>query len=371
MSQSHPLEGTVLGVYEIRELIGRGGMGEVHRAPTRGSGARWRSSCWPERRDERFRERLLHESRLAAASTTRTSSPSTTRARRRPAVHRDALRRRRRPQGAAAARGPLDPARTVAIAAQVADALDAAHRARAGPPRRQAEQRPARPPGRPRALLSGRLRTHAQRASGADPPTRSSWARRLRRARAGPRRAARRAGRPVRARLPALRVPHRLPPFRRAPTSPRSSPTSRSQPRPHERDDGCPPRSTRCSRGGWPRTRRSASTAVTRSSRRARRARAGRARRAAAPLRRLRARARAAALAAAALAIALGRRRDRAAAATGALTRIDPRTNQVAARTPATAIPAELAVTPGGIWMADFRGGVLWRYEPAAGPASG
>ena len=28
--------------------------------------------------------------------------------------------------------------------------------------------------------------------------------------------------------------------------------------------------------------------------------------------------------------------------------------------------PGELAVTPGGLWMADFRGGVLWRYEPGA-----
>ena len=29
--------------------------------------------------------------------------------------------------------------------------------------------------------------------------------------------------------------------------------------------------------------------------------------------------------------------------------------------------PGELVVTPGGVWAADFRGGVLWRYEPRAG----
>ena len=28
--------------------------------------------------------------------------------------------------------------------------------------------------------------------------------------------------------------------------------------------------------------------------------------------------------------------------------------------------PGQLVVTPGGLWMADFRGGVLWRYEPGA-----
>ena len=32
------------------------------------------------------------------------------------------------------------------------------------------------------------------------------------------------------------------------------------------------------------------------------------------------------------------------------------------------AIPGQLVVTPGGLWMADFRGGVLWRYEPGAAP---
>jgi len=54
-------------------------------------------------------------------------------------------------------------------------------------------------------------------------------------------------------------------------------------------------------------------------------------------------------------------------AATGAIVRIDPASNRVASSTPVDGHPGELAVTPGGIWMADFRDGVLWRYEPGSG----
>ena len=53
--------------------------------------------------------------------------------------------------------------------------------------------------------------------------------------------------------------------------------------------------------------------------------------------------------------------------ATGSLIRVDPATNNVAARAPVDGHPGQLAVTPGGIWMADFREGVLWRYEAGAG----
>jgi YVTN family beta-propeller protein len=52
---------------------------------------------------------------------------------------------------------------------------------------------------------------------------------------------------------------------------------------------------------------------------------------------------------------------------TGSLARIDPATNRVTARASVKGYPGQLAVTPGGIWMADFRGGVLWRYAPGAG----
>jgi Protein kinase domain len=58
---------------------------------------------------------------------------------------------------------------------------------------------------------------------------------------------------------------------------------------------------------------------------------------------------------------------DPRAAPPGALVRVDPATNEVVARRGIRGHPGELVVTPGGLWMADFRGGVLLRYEPGAG----
>ena len=75
----------------------------------------------------------------------------------------------------------------------------------------------------------------------------------------------------------------------------------------------------------------------------------------------------AALVAAAAIAVlALGRGTSAPPAPTGSLMRVDPRTNAVSARAPVAGRPGQLVVTPGGIWMADFRGGHLWRYEPAS-----
>ena len=45
---------------------------------------------------------------------------------------------------------------------------------------------------------------------------------------------------------------------------------------------------------------------------------------------------------------------------------VDTRTNETVLRQGVRGHPGQLAVTPGGLWMADFRGGVLWRYEPGA-----
>jgi YVTN family beta-propeller protein len=76
------------------------------------------------------------------------------------------------------------------------------------------------------------------------------------------------------------------------------------------------------------------------------------------------------ALAVMALAAAVALSRDRpastvAAGPHGTLTRIDPRTNRVVGRKDVPGYPQAIATTSGGIWMADFREGVLWRYDPA------
>ena len=72
---------------------------------------------------------------------------------------------------------------------------------------------------------------------------------------------------------------------------------------------------------------------------------------------------------AAILAISLlaGDGEDSRANPAGGLVRIDPETNRVTRETGIRGHPGELVVTPGGVWMADFRGGVLWRYEPGSG----
>jgi YVTN family beta-propeller protein len=71
------------------------------------------------------------------------------------------------------------------------------------------------------------------------------------------------------------------------------------------------------------------------------------------------------ALAAAAVALGLSRGpRGDAAAPHGTLTRIDPRTNRVLGHTEIPGYPQTVAATAAGVWMGDFRQGVLWRYDP-------
>jgi len=67
---------------------------------------------------------------------------------------------------------------------------------------------------------------------------------------------------------------------------------------------------------------------------------------------------------AAVVVLAMGGGGAAAPAPAGALVRLDPRTNAVAGRKKVPGHPGTLAVTRGGVWMADFRDGVLWRYEP-------
>jgi YVTN family beta-propeller protein len=51
----------------------------------------------------------------------------------------------------------------------------------------------------------------------------------------------------------------------------------------------------------------------------------------------------------------------------GALLRVDPRTNEVTSTKPVDGRPGNLVTAAGTVWMTDFRGGVLWHYEPVAG----
>jgi YVTN family beta-propeller protein len=60
--------------------------------------------------------------------------------------------------------------------------------------------------------------------------------------------------------------------------------------------------------------------------------------------------------------------RDNASAApAGAVALIDPATNAVRDRASVPGYPGQLAVAPGGVWISDFRTGALWRYEPRTG----
>ena len=131
MSSGVEPAGTHIAGYEIEELVGRGGMGEVYRAldPSLERPVALKLLLPELADDESFRERLLRESRLAAGLDHPNVVPiyETGEADGRlfiamrfvDGTDLKALLRRE---------GTLEPARAVAIAAQVAEALDAAHR---------------------------------------------------------------------------------------------------------------------------------------------------------------------------------------------------------------------------------------------------
>jgi YVTN family beta-propeller protein len=370
MSQSHALEGTVLGVYEIRERIGRGGMGEVYLARDVRLGRPVALKVLPERfaQDERFRERLLHESRLAASL----DHPNVV-----PVYDAGEADGRlfiamRYVDGAdlkavLRAEGPRGAARTVAIAAQVAEALDAAHR-------RGLVHRDVKPSNvlldqqgdRDHAYLADFGLTHSGR--GADPAdaqlmgTVDYVAPEQVRGDELDGRADQyalgcllfecltgslpfRQGSDVATIFAHLEEPAPAASERNGALPSAVDPVlARAMAKePAERFDSCralvasaldalglaaPPR--RRSRWVVP----ALALAL-------------------------------AAVAVAALAMVLGRGSQATAAGPrGVLMRIDPRTNQVAGRTDVPGYPQAVAVTAGGVWMGDFRQGVLWRYDP-------
>jgi YVTN family beta-propeller protein len=129
--EGHALAGSTLAAYRIERLIGRGGMGDVFLAEdTRlGRPVALKVVADALADDVRFTERLLRESRLAASLDHPNVVPIYDAGeadgrlfiamRYVPGLDLKALLR---------AEGPLEPARAVAIAGQIASALDAAHR---------------------------------------------------------------------------------------------------------------------------------------------------------------------------------------------------------------------------------------------------
>jgi YVTN family beta-propeller protein len=126
----HIAPGDVVAGYEIEELIGRGGMGEIYRARDPRLERRVALKLLVPRYsdDDAFRERLLRESRLAASLDHPNVVPIYE------AGETDdrlfiAMRYVEGTDLGALLRsgGPLEPARALAIAEQVGDALDAAH----------------------------------------------------------------------------------------------------------------------------------------------------------------------------------------------------------------------------------------------------
>src|SRR3954449_4496470 len=122
----------MFGPYEVQEPIGRGGMGEVHRADDTG---RQRTVALKRLRpelagDERFRQRFLSECRRAAQLTEAHVIPIHDFGEIDGRLYLDM----RLIQGddlekVLAAQGPLAPDRAVSVVTQVAAALDAAHAA--------------------------------------------------------------------------------------------------------------------------------------------------------------------------------------------------------------------------------------------------
>jgi YVTN family beta-propeller protein len=130
MTETTITPGGVVAGYELQRLIGRGGMGEVYRAfdarLERPVALKVLSPRFAE--DEAFRERLLRESRLAAGL----DHPNVVPVYDAGEADGTLFIAMRYVDGTdlralLRAEGPLEPERAIAIAAQVAGALDAAH----------------------------------------------------------------------------------------------------------------------------------------------------------------------------------------------------------------------------------------------------
>jgi DNA-binding beta-propeller fold protein YncE len=126
----HIAPGDVIAGYEVEELVGRGGTGEIYRALDprleRRVALKLLAESYTE--DAGFRERLLRESRIAASL----DHPNVVPVYEAGETDDRLFIAMRFVEGSdlqalLRSEGPLEPSRAVAIARQVADALDAAH----------------------------------------------------------------------------------------------------------------------------------------------------------------------------------------------------------------------------------------------------